>query len=346
MDEVHARVEGSVGRLTLSRPKALNALTGPMLVKIGFALRGWAGNPSVAMVLIEGDGGRAFCAGGDVAETWRDAQAGDPSSGPRFFADEYRLNALVKRFPKPWVALMDGIVMGGGVGISAHGSHRIVTERSTVAMPECAIGLIPDVGSTMILAQAPGHAGEYLAMTGARMDAADAIHAGFADLQVPSERLPELAAALVEAGEPGVIRDFAVAPGWSALAACQAQIDHCFAGETALDIVARLEDDRSEWAADALTAIRRASPLSVAAALETVRALRADPAIETALRTEYRFTSRAVRDGDFMEGVRAALIDKDRMPRWSPERLEDLPHERVEAMLAPLGPDELFLDHG
>ncbi|MEH6719781.1 MAG: enoyl-CoA hydratase/isomerase family protein [Aurantimonas endophytica] len=342
------RIEGRAGRITLNRPQALNALTHGMVVAIEAALRAWASDDRVALVVIDAAGDRAFCAGGDIAELYRRGRVGDFAEGRRFWAEEYRLNRLIHHYPKPFVALMDGIVMGGGVGMSAHGSHRIVTERSMVAMPECAIGLVPDVGASLILAAAPGHLGEYLGLTGFRMGAADAILAGFADVAVASDRLPELVARLVEIGDPGVTEIYAMTPAAAGvLAKRRAAIDRFFAATDAATIVAGLAADGSDFASETLAAIRKGSPLSVAGTLAIIRAVRQDPTIENALRHEYRFTFRSQEYGDLQEGIRAAVIDKDRAPQWPVARIEDLPPDSLAAMLAPLGDAELtFEDNG
>ncbi|NDV86024.1 enoyl-CoA hydratase/isomerase family protein [Aurantimonas aggregata] len=346
--DVLIRIEGRAGRITLNRPQALNALNHGMVVAIEAALRAWESDGRVALVVIDAAGDRAFCAGGDIAELYRRGLAGDLGAGRRFWAEEYRLNRLIRHYPKPFVALMDGIVMGGGVGLSAHGSHRIVTERSMVAMPECAIGLVPDVGASLLLATAPGRLGEYLGLTGFRMGAADAILAGFADVAVASDRLAELVARLVEIGDPGVSEIYSMAPADAGvLAERRTVIDRLFEASDAAVLVGGLSADGSAFAAQTLEAIRKGSPLSVAATLAIIRTVRRDPTIETALRHEYRFTFRSQEYGDLQEGIRAAVIDKDRTPRWSVARLEDLPARRVEAMLAPLRDAELtFEDNG
>ncbi|HEY9058500.1 MAG TPA: enoyl-CoA hydratase/isomerase family protein [Aurantimonas sp.] len=339
--DVLIRVEGKAGRITLNRPKALNALTWEMARAIEAALRDWATDEAVALVIIDAAGDRAFCAGGDIAELYQYGRAGEFAYGQRFWAEEYRLNRLIAHYRKPYVAVMDGIVMGGGVGLAAHGGHRIVTERSMVAMPECGIGLVPDVGGSLILATAPGRLGEYLGTTGFRMGPADAIHAGFADIYVPSERLANLVARLAATGNAATIDEFAETPPEGELAVRREAIDRLFSGGSAAEVVAALEAENGEFAAATLKAIRRGSPISVAATLAIVRAVRDDPTIENALTREYRFTCRSQQEGDFLEGIRAAVIDKDRQPQWSVARIEDLRQERVDAILAPLGDNEL-----
>lgn len=341
MSGARIAVEGMAGRILLDRPAQLNALTYEMVLQIAEALRAWAGDDRIRLVLIEGAGDRAFSAGGDIQELYREGRTGNFAYGQRFWRDEYRLNRLIHRYPKPFVAVMDGIVMGGGAGVAVHGSHRIVTERALVAMPECAIGLVPDVGVSLLLARAPGRLGEYLGLTGARMGPGEAIRAGFADTFVPGARLPALAARLAETGDISVIAACAEASPPPAFAAGESDIDRIFAGVDALAIVRALDAEGSPFAVKAAEAMRRASPVALAAGLAIIRAVRAAPSIEAALRAEYRFTFRAQAQGDFLEGIRAAVIDKDRTPRWSPARLEDLGADTVAAMTAPLGDDEL-----
>jgi enoyl-CoA hydratase len=339
--DILIRKEGRAGRITLNRPAALNALTWDMALAIEKALDAWAGDDDVRAVVVDSAGERAFCAGGDIADLYRRGRAGDYGYGRRFWADEYRLNAKIHRYEKPFVAFMDGIVMGGGVGVSAHGSHRIVTERSMVAMPETGIGLIPDVGGTFLLSRAPGHCGEYLAMTAARMSPGDAIFAGFADLYLPSAKKPAAIASLCETGDPLAADAFCDAPPASELDARFAEIGELFAGPDALAVVKALEAAGTPFASGAAAAIRRNSPLSVATAFEAVRRARNLPTLEECLRQEYRFTYRSQDMAEFLEGIRAAVIDKDRKPKWNPARLEDLDPARVASLLAPLGPHDL-----
>ena len=334
MSDLHIRAEGRAGRITLTRPQALNALTHAMVRDIDATLAAWEGDDSVAFVLVDAEGPRAFCAGGDIAEVYASGRRGDFASGARFWADEYRMNARMARYPKPCVTLMQGFVMGGGVGISGHGSHRVVGATTRVAMPECAIGLVPDVGASAILAAAPGRLGEYLGLTGHRMGPGDAIRAGFADSFVPEDRWPELTAALLDTGDPdAAVAAFADPAPAAALAAEAERIDDAFEAADLAAIAARLE--ATDWGHGVLGALRRLCPLSMACTLALVRAARRDPGIEKALTREYRFTARACSDGEFLEGVRAAVIDKDRNPRWRDD-MDSLRPEEVAAMLAPL----------
>ncbi|MBF9060699.1 enoyl-CoA hydratase/isomerase family protein [Rhodobacterales bacterium HKCCSP123] len=342
-DGIHIRTEGRAGRITLDRPAALNALSYGMCQAIEGALDAWAGDDAVALVVIDAVGDKAFCAGGDIAEMHATGTAGDFAYGRRFWADEYRMNAKLFRFPKPVVSLMQGFTMGGGVGVGCHASHRVVCESSKIAMPECGIGLVPDVGGSLLLARAPGRLGEYLGTTGARMGPGDAIHAEFADYHIPREGWAALTAELCETGDwEAVDRAAGPAPD-SPLSAAQAEIDRLFAGETIRDVLNLLKLSQSETATTALAAMGRNSPLSVACTIELVHRARLRDTIEHALEQEYRFTFRAMEKGDFLEGIRAAIIDKDKSPRWRHPDLDAVPAAEVSGMLLPLGADELKL---
>jgi enoyl-CoA hydratase/carnithine racemase len=329
MDDLTIRTAGRAGRITFTRPKALNALTHAMARTIHDALDGWRDDPAVALVIIDAEGDRAFCAGGDIAAVYHAGRAGDHQVGRDFFRDEYRMNAAIADFPKPIVAFMQGFVMGGGVGVGGHASHRIVGDTTRIAMPESGIGLIPDVGGTWLLGRAPGRIGEYLAMTGGRMTAGDAIHAGFADMYVPEADWPGLIAMLEDSGDVTGLR------GHPAPAATLDRRDlSAFGGRTLADITAALQEAGDD---ESLEALRRNSPLSMAAGLAMVRAARGDDCMQQSLSREYRFTARATAESDFLEGVRAQIIDKDRKPVWRRDASDDT----LRAMLAPLGDDEL-----
>lgn len=329
MDDLTIRTAGRAGRITFTRPKALNALTHAMARAIHDALDNWRDDPAVALVIIDAEGDRAFCAGGDIAAVYHAGRAGDHQVGRDFFRDEYRMNAAIADFPKPIVAFMQGFVMGGGVGVGGHASHRIVGDTTRIAMPESGIGLIPDVGGTWLLGRAPGRIGEYLAMTGGRMTAGDAIHAGFADMYVPEADWPGLIAMLADSGDVTGLR------GHPAPAATLDRRDlSAFGGRTLADITAALQEAGDD---ESLEALRRNSPLSMAAGLAMVRAARGDECMQQSLSREYRFTARATAESDFLEGVRAQIIDKDRKPVWRRDASDDT----LRAMLAPLGDDEL-----
>lgn len=342
-DDLHLRVEGRAGRITLNRPQALNALTHEQILRIEAQLLVWRDDPAVGLVLIDAVGDRAFCAGGDIQKLYDTGRAGDFAYGRRFWADEYRLNALIWNYPKPYVAIMHGFTMGGGVGVSALGSHRIVTDGSQIAMPECGIGLIPDVGGSLLLSCAPGRLGEYLGATGTRMGPADAILATFADSYVPSDRLEALKVALT-GGDAEVIAEFAQTPPEGHLARQQPKIDAHFGGETAMDIIRSLRHGEGPWEAEAEALMRRGCPLSVSCAIESIHRARGVRSIERALALEYRFSYRCMEQGEFLEGVRAAVIDKDRSPVWAIPTLEAVPPLKVMQMLFTLGETELKLE--
>ena len=343
MSDIHIRITGRAGRITLTRPKALNALSWDMCLEMDAALKAWATDDAVALVVIDAEGEKAFCAGGDIAELHAHGVAGDYDYGRRFWHDEYRMNARLADFPKPVVSFMQGFTMGGGVGIGCHGSHRIVGSSSRMAMPECGIGLIPDVGGTFLLANAPGCLGAYLGLTGARMGPGDAIHAGFADAFVPEDDWPAVIAALEESGTPDVIPQHAVPD--APLAAAAPLIDRIFSASQPTDIASEIEAIHGDLAVSAAKAIRRGSPVAMGATLTMLDQLRQHEAlrIQDALTLEYRFTWRAMEHGDFLEGIRAQIIDKDRNPSWR-DRLDNLEPARVDAMLAPLGADELTFE--
>jgi enoyl-CoA hydratase len=317
--ETIIRLDRRAGRITLNRPKALNALTHSMVLEIEAALLAWREDPAVDLVIVDAVGEKAFCAGGDVQALYRQGIAGDFDSPRRFWAEEYRLNALIAEYPKPYVALMHGITMGGGVGIGAHGSHRIVTETSVVAMPECAIGLIPDVGGSLLLAQAPGRVGLYLGLTGARMNAADAIFAGFADLFIPAASTVEAVETLCDTGDASALARYAKTAPDGRLERLASEIDRIFAADDPETILTALElelSEGAEWRAKAAAAIRSGSPVSVHCTFASVRSAAETRDIRRALDREYRFAARCMEHADFLEGVRAALINKDRNPRW------------------------------
>lgn len=341
MTDVIGRIEGQAGRMTLNRPQALNALTLDMADAMTAQLDAWAGEPAVKLVILDAAGGKAFCAGGDIQALYDAMTSGNLEPAQRFFTHEYRLDRLIAKYPKPVVALMHGIVIGGGVGISAHASHRIVTDRTLFVLPECSIGLIPDVGTTHLLARAPGRLGEYIGLTGSRLAAADCLTAGLADTYVSSERLGELVAALTATGDVAAIPPFASAAPASGLAAKTASISAVFDAATAVEIAARLGCSKAEWAPAALTAMRAAAPLSVHSALWAIRQARTEGTLEAALANEYRFAMRALTHGDFQEGIRAAVIDKDRKPVWRDNGLDAVASGEVAAMFAPLGAGEL-----
>ncbi len=341
--DILIRRDGRAGRITLNRPNALNALTWDMVNAISAALDDWHDDPDISLLLIDAAGDKAFCSGGDIADMYASGQRNDLSYGRRFWADEYRMNAKLFRFPKPVVAFLQGYTMGGGVGVGCHASHRIVDDSSRIAMPECGIGLIPDVGGSLLLAQAPGRLGEYLGLTGDRMDAADAIHCGFADYYVP-DGWDALKQSLIETGDPTAVDEMAHRPQNSRLADWQADIDATFAGETLGDIMRGLPSKLSEAQSHAVNRIAKNAPLAMAVATQIIHRVRIRPTIENALDQEYRYTFRAVAQGDFIEGIRAAIIDKDRAPKWAHSNWSDVSGGDVLKMTLPLGADALTLE--
>jgi enoyl-CoA hydratase len=337
-DDVLIRREGRAGRITLNRPKALNALTLGMVRAIWAAMLAWKDDPAVELVLLDGAGERGLCAGGDVRWLY-DSRTRGSRDARSFWSEEYRLNALIARYPKPYVAFMDGIVMGGGIGLSAHGRYRIVTERSQLAMPETGIALIPDVGGTWLLSRAPGHAGVYLGLTGDRMRGAGTLFARFADVFVPSAELGRLATALCEAKAvqvADVIGGFAAAPPASELAQRTSLIDRAFRFDRVEEIQAELAAIGGEWAEKTLAELAIKSPLSLKLTLAAIRNARRLGSLEQALNIEYRLCVRLFEHGEFLEGVRALIVDKDRAPKWRPPRIEDVSSDLVAEWLSPL----------
>ncbi len=333
MTDVLVRREGRLGRLTLNRPASLNALTLGMVRTIDAALTAWNHDDEVAVVLIDGEGERAFCAGGDIRTLYDAAREGAWAEARTYFFEEYRLNAQLGGYPKPLVSVMHGLTMGGGIGLGAHVAFRIVTETSRLALPECGIGFSPDVGGTLLLGRAPSELGLHMALTGARLDAADAIACGFADRLVPAERLGALRDGL--SGCRGhdevvaLIEALAVAPAASRLVAARGWIDRAYAHETAEAILAALAASSEEEAREAAATIGRNSPGSVKIALKAVREARRTPTLGACLEREFRVTLSRIRDPDFVEGIRAAVVDKDRRPQWRPARLEDVTEAEV-----------------
>jgi enoyl-CoA hydratase len=342
-----ARVEGAAGVIRLNRPKAINAVTLEMFRDIDKALDRFEADPAVAVILLEGAGERGLCAGGDIRTLWESSKV-NGDLGKTLWREEYILNARIKKFPKPYVAFMDGIVMGGGVGLSAHASHRIVTDRTKLAMPEVGLGFFPDVGGTFLLSRSPGEIGTYFGLTGQTMNGPDAIHARFADAVVPVGRWPELREALTKirlgtnaADITTLINSFSTGDAAGPVAAKQAMIDALFGFDRMEDIVAALERDGSEFAQAALKTLNEKSPRGMVVTLKLLRLARTASSLEECLVREYRAALEVFRSDDFREGVRAAVIDKDRNPAWSPPRIEDVTSQMLAPYLAEIGVDEL-----
>lgn len=341
---IRARRSGRLGHVILDRPSAINALTTQMVAAITEVLTEWAVDPLVDTVVLTGEGSRGLCAGGDiVAMTAGDDGALD--SAARFLTTEYRLNAMIAHYPKPFVAIMDGIVLGGGVGLSAHGSHRVVTQRSKVGMPETAIGFVPDVGATWLLSRAPGHLGTHLALTGSTVPGEDAIATGLADVMIDSASIAALLEALETTDVDSAIADYAVTPPESTLLAAADWIDRAYAAETVAGIRQRLRASTEPDAAAAADTIESRSPSAVVTTLEALRRARSFATLEEALNQEFRVALHLVLAPDFSEGVRAQLVVKDRQPKWNPDDVNAVDHRAVEAAFAPIDghPDPLDL---
>ncbi|GAB3570172.1 enoyl-CoA hydratase/isomerase family protein [Arthrobacter alkaliphilus] len=341
MADVHFEKRGHLGVITLNRPQAVNALTAGMVHAMLEQLTAWADDDAVKTVLVHGAGDRGLCAGGDIVAIYDDIlRRGDQTTD--FWAAEYRLNSFIARYPKPYVAFMDGLVLGGGVGISAHGSVRVVTERTRTGMPETTIGFVPDVGGTLLLSRSPGESGTHAALTGAHLSGADALYLGLADHFVPSESLPALAEALESSTAEAAVERFVQEPPASVLSGQRHWIDDAYASDDAEDIVARLRGAGGEAAAAADT-IEAKSPTAVKVTLASLRRVRG-LSLEAALEQEYRVGLRCLAGPDFREGIRAQVVDKDRNPQWKPASLAEVSPASVEGFFAPLGDRELKLD--
>jgi enoyl-CoA hydratase len=360
-DEILLGREGGLATLVINRPKALNALTLDNYRRFAPALRAWATDPSVHAVVVRGAGERAFCAGGDVRAVYEAGRgiSGDPGLPAVFFREEYELIRCIHRFSKPYIAVIDGITMGGGAGISVNGAYRIATERTLFAMPETAIGLFPDVGATRFLNRCPGHVGRYLGLTGARLQAADALYCGLATSFVPHDRVAELVEALGRTvwqarSERDQVEDLLVRlaedAGSAPLAALQPAIDRCFAGINVEAILVALAAEAASgayarWAAETRAGLLTKSPTSLKITLGQLT-LGRDYEIEAALTLEYRLTQHMMAAHDFYEGVRAMLIDKDQKPHWQPATLAEVDVSMIESYFAPIGDRELRFTRG
>lgn len=355
--EVRGRVLGEVivtttnngvGRLTLARPAALHALNEPMCAAILEALRKWATDESVKLVLVDHqDDTRGFCAGGDI-RMLATSGAGDGAEARAFFATEYRMNTAIHNFPKPYIAMMDGVTMGGGVGLSVHGTHRIATERALFAMPETGIGLFPDVGGGWFLPRLAGELGTWLALTGARLKGADVNAAGIATHMVPSEDLADLKARICETGFGAdaevalevLLAPFATSAGAGSFSPFVETLNACFGHDRVEDIVAALNEDGGEWALKQAATIATKSPRTLKVALRQLREGARFATFEENMCNEYRIGARQVQSADFLEGVRAIIVDKDNAPKWAPARLEDITDEIVDSVFASLPASE------
>jgi len=351
-DDLIVRSDGTLRRITLNRPQALNAITLDMAVAMAALLREWQSDQKVGAVLIDGAGERGFCAGGDIRALYEAAKSKTVSAAAalpaRFWATEYKLNVLIARYAKPIVAVMDGLVMGGGVGLSAHAAHRVVTERSAIAMPEVGIGFFPDVGACFLLARSPGYIGTYLALTGQRLGAADALFCKVADFHVPVDRLTELPTVLTGCRSHDEVRAglerLSAAPASARLAKEHEWIDACYGGDAMEEIVAQLRACRAEGAQAALDVMRKASPTSLKVTLRNIRSAAAFDRVEQSFAQDYRIALACIAGHDFIEGIRAAIIDKDRNPRWRPDKIEAVTPEIVDRHFQSVGELELTFE--
>jgi len=348
--DVIAQREGAAGVIRLNRPKTINALTLEMVYHVDAALDRFEADSEVGLILLEGAGERGLCAGGDI-RTLYDSSCAGGDLGAEFWRVEYRLNARIARFPKPYVAFMDGLVMGGGVGLSSHGSHRVVTDRTRLAMPEVSLGLFPDVGGTWLLSRGPGEIGTYFTLTGQPMTGMDAIAAGLADVEVPAASLPALRQALTGLGRgvtaaavTELVAGFAATGKEAPIAALRGEINTLFAFDDMAAIVAALTEQDSPFARATLQRLGEKSPRGMVVALRLLRLGRQAASLEECLVREYRAAREAFRSDDFREGIRAVVVDKDRNPKWSPSRIEDVTDAIIAPYFAGIGADELRFD--
>ena len=341
-EEILARIAGRVGHLSLNRPKAIHALTLPMVRAMNAALLAWRDDPAVGAVVIDHAEGRGFCAGGDIAFLRDSALNDGGTAGRRFFYEEYQLNHLILTYPKPVIAVMDGITMGGGVGISGPAQIRIATEATRLAMPETGIGLFPDVGGGWYLSRLAGRLGQYLALTGARLDGADCLWAGLATHYLPSAALAEAKSALFAdpAAAAAILHRLSVVPPEPRIAAHSADIDRLFASDRYEDVLAALADDGGEWATATLATLRTKSPQTCKVALRQLRDSLHCEDFAANMAMEYRIGARVLVRPDFAEGVRAVIIDKDHAPRWNPATPEAVTDDLLDAIFAPLPADQ------
>lgn len=329
LTSIIAQRDGRVGRILMNRPQTLNALDLPMIRAFAAAAAEFRDDPAIQAVIVEAQGGRAFCAGGDVRALRRQALAGEHDEVDAFFAAEYALNRAIAEYPKPYVALVDGVCMGGGIGVSVHGTVRVATEHAVFAMPETAIGMFPDIGASYFLPRLPGFLGMYLALTGERMQGADAVHVGLATHFVPRDRLAALSQALAADGVGMLAAHAAPLPPFT-LAPHRPAIDHCFSAPSVPDILQRLKAERTVWADKVITTLRSASPSALfwSHAIISAGARRALP---ECLAAERALARHVIHYPDFAEGVRAMVVDKDRQPKWRPASIEDVDQAAISA---------------
>ena len=326
-EDIFIRKSGYTGHITLNRPDVLNSLTYSMILAIEKSLNEWETDESIALVIIDAKGDRAFCAGGDIQILYENGFKKNFAYGQKFWADEYRLNEKIANYKKPFVAFMQGFTMGGGVGVSCHGSHRVVGETSKIAMPECSIGLVPDVGGSFLLAKLPGNIGTFLGVTGKRMKASDAIYCGFADYFVPEKKWEDLKEKLVATGNVDWIKKFQESTQTSEIENSFSQISEAMVDISSKNIELRLKHPFFE---KDLSALRFNSPISVAYTIMMLKMEKVRNNISDALDAEYSFTARSQEFGDFQEGIRAVVIDKDRNPSWKHKSLTEVSEEDLQ----------------
>lgn len=336
MADITTRIENHTGVITLERPQALNALTFEMCEVIDKSLHEWAENEHVKQVILSAEGDKSFCAGGDVAALYHLGKAGKIAEINSFWRAEYRMNSFIAHYPKPIIAMMQGYVMGGGVGIGCHASHRVICETTKLAMPECAIGLIPDVGGSHLLARTEGHIGEYMGITGARILPADILKTNFADMHITQDKWQQIIQDIIAQDDINILKQAASTPeGSSVLAANMAEINQLFGAKDHFEFAHLLSIADSPFTDSVKKAMSRGSPISMASIFTLIREVRNAGTVDAALDWEYRFTSRAIEDADFLEGVRAVLVDKDHAPSWQIDGIENVPSPKIEALFTP-----------
>lgn len=345
--EVLFTINGQAGIITLNRPKALNSLNLEMIRSIMTQLQAWEKDDQVSCVIVEGAGGKAFCAGGDIRSVYLARLEGKRDYKDAIFREEYELNYYISKYPKPYISLIDGICMGGGLGISVHGSHRVVTEKTVMAMPETGIGFFPDVGASYFLNKCPGQIGMFMAITGEKINGADAIYSKLATHYVPSEKINELRGQLVKATSSkqasSIVETFKVTPPSSELVALQSLIDEIFVGNTVQEILEKLYAVKHPKAYEWVRNLAKKSPLSMAIAFTLLKRTQGK-SLKKCLPIEFRLSQRFVENYDFFEGVRALLVDKDNEPKWQPNHLSKVTTTQVRSYFKDLGLKELKLD--
>ena len=334
MPEIYINIMGAVGRITLARPESLNSLTANMIHQIELALDSWKLNPNIAAVIIDAKGEKAFCAGGDITDIYIQGKKGNFEFGQKFWANEYRLNKKIAQYPKPYIAFMQGFTMGGGVGVSCHGSHRIVGEKSIIAMPECGIGLVPDVGGSHLLARLNQHIGTFLGTTAFRMNAADALFCKFADYYIPEKFWPAVITEITATGDVEVLKKYQQLSPESTIKKLTSIIEDVMSPPDYKQLERRMS--ATAELGPSLKNLKKNSPLSVAFTYSMLKIPKVANNLKAALEIEYCYTFKAQEKTDFLEGIRAMVIDKDKSPNWRHKSLEDVKEEEVQSLLEPI----------